>query len=105
MCIDIIGVTMEGKEIEQTIHLLKVLGEANRLKILYLLQKGSLCVCEIFESLSLPQNLTSHHLGVLKKVGLVDDEKKGLRVYYSLTPNGRKITKGVSEISGKGGFL
>lgn len=84
-------------------RLLKIVGEENRLRILCLLQEESLCVCEIFEKLNLPQNLTSHHLGVLKKAGLVDDKKRGQWVYYSLTPRGRKITKTVLKFVSKRG--
>ena len=87
----------------QAARLLKIVGEENRLKILCLLQEGGLCVCEIFEKLGLAQNLTSHHLSVLKEAGLVDDKKRGLRVYYSLTKRGRKITRTILKLADKGG--
>ena len=95
--------SQKNKEIKRAARLLKIVGEENRLKILCLLQEGGLCVCEIFEKLGLAQNLTSHHLNVLKKAGMVTDEKSGLRVYYSLTPKGRRITKTILKLVGKGG--
>ena len=61
---------------------LQAIGEPNRLKILCLLKKNKLCVCEIFEQLSLPQNLTSHHLKILKDAELVLSKKEGLKVIY-----------------------
>lgn len=68
----------------ETVEFLKIIAEENRLKILCLLQSGERCVCEIWQFLDLPQNLTSHHLKVLKDFGLVDDRKNGLKVYYSI---------------------
>jgi len=63
---------------------LKVIAEDNRLKILCLLQNGEQCVCEIWQFLDLPQNLTSHHLKVLKDFGLVSSRQEGLKVFYKL---------------------
>lgn len=64
----------------------KALSEENRLRIIKLLGgcRTSLCVCEIVEALNLPQHLISKQLNILKKVGLVQCEKKGKWVYYSL---------------------
>lgn len=61
---------------------LSVMAEDNRLKILCLLRQGELCVCEIWQHLGLPQNLTSHHLAVLKKLKLITARREGLRIYY-----------------------
>jgi ArsR family transcriptional regulator len=63
---------------------LKVFVEENCLKIFCLLKKGPLCVCEISQCLKLPQNLTSHHLKVLKDFGLVSSYRKGLKIFYQL---------------------
>lgn len=93
----------KNKEIKKTAYLLKVVSEANRLRILCLLQEGELCVCEIFVKLGLPQNLTSHHLSVLKKASLVNNEKRGQRIYYSLTLKGRKTTRTILKLISKGG--
>jgi len=61
------------------------------LKILCMLRRGGHCVCELEEYVCLSQSLISHHLKDLKDAGIVMDEKKGLRVYYSLTKKGEKI--------------
>ncbi len=63
---------------------LKVVSEESRLKILCLLKKEELCVCQIWKELELSQNLTSHHLKILKDSGLVSQRKEGLKVFYSL---------------------
>jgi ArsR family transcriptional regulator len=75
---------VSSPELMKTVDFLKVIAEENRLKILCLLQKGDLCVCDIWQYLGLPQNLTSHHLKVLKDFGLITSRKEGLRVHYSI---------------------
>jgi len=72
------------EEITITADFLKVIAEDNRLKILCLLKNGEKCVCEIWQFLNLPQNLTSHHLKVLKDFGLVSSRQEGLKVFYKL---------------------
>lgn len=81
----------ESKQIASLIPILKVVTEESRLKILCILRQGSHCVCEIEEHIDLSQSLISHHLKDLKETGVVQDEKKGLRVYYSLTKKGGRI--------------
>ena len=71
-------------ELKRVVDFLRTINEENRLKILCLLRKGEQCVCEIWECLKLPQNLTSHHLKVLKDFGLIYSEKRGLNVFYRL---------------------
>lgn len=82
----------EFKQITSLSSLLKLIGEESRLKILCILKQGQHCVCEIEEHVNQSQSLISHHLKDLKDAGLVQDEKKGLRVHYSLTEQGKKIT-------------
>lgn len=73
------------EELALTVDFLKIIAEENRLKILcILLNHGEKCVCEIWQHLALPQNLTSHHLKVLKGFGLLLARKEGLNVYYSV---------------------
>lgn len=79
------------KETEETVKLLKVIADENRLKIICILKNGEQCVCNIIENLKLSQSLVSHHLKKLKDVGLVKDNKKGFWVHYSLTEKGKRI--------------
>lgn len=83
---------MRSYKVDQLSALLTLLSEENRLRILFLLQAGERCVCKIFPELKLSQSLVSHHLRDLKKLGLIADEKRGLYVFYSLTPRGKEIT-------------
>lgn len=60
--------------------------ETRRRCLLLLVQHGELCVCELTYALGLPQPKISHHLGALRKAGMVSDNKQGLWVYYRLNP-------------------
>jgi ArsR family transcriptional regulator, arsenate/arsenite/antimonite-responsive transcriptional repressor len=72
--------------IETLEAVLKALADKTRLRILGLLLAGEICVCHIHESLGITQSKASRHLAYLRKVGLVEDRKKGLWVYYRLAP-------------------
>lgn len=82
---------IEFKNVSSLSSLIKLVGEESRLKILCILKQNKHCVCEIIEHLKLSQSLISHHLKDLKEVGIIQDEKRGLYVYYSLTERGKDI--------------
>ena len=65
---------------------LRAAAEPNRLRILALLAQGECCVGEVETALSLPQNLVSHHLSMLKGVGLVRSRRDGKWVFYRIEP-------------------
>ncbi len=74
----------EALYLEQISAALKVVADEKRLKMLYLLADGELCVCKIMAALGISQALASHHLGVLRGAGLVFDRRDAQWVYYSL---------------------
>jgi DNA-binding transcriptional ArsR family regulator len=69
----------------QNADTIKALADPTRLKILYLLKYGELCVCEIFTAMEKPQPTISHHLNILKKAGFLKWRKEGVWVHYSLS--------------------
>jgi len=79
------------KEVRQTVDLLKIVAEENRLKILCFLKTGERCVCDIWQDLDIPQNLVSHHLKVLKNSGLIGSRKDGLKMMYWI--NKKEVTR------------
>ena len=78
------GNSLEPGDGERVLPLLKVLSEPNRLSIYTLLTQGECCVCDIEADVRLPQNLVSHHLGVLREAGLILSRKQGRWVHYSI---------------------
>ncbi len=62
----------------------KALSDETRLRIVKLLEKGELCVCDIVAALDIIQPKVSFHLGVLWEAGLIKDRKQGKWIHYSL---------------------
>ena len=66
------------------VQLFKALADGPRLRILNLVAHRELCVCHIVEALGLGQSKVSRHLAHLRNAGLVNDQREGLWMYYSL---------------------
>jgi ArsR family transcriptional regulator len=67
--------------------LLAVVAEPNRLRVLLYLTQGPHHVGQLAGLLRVPMVNMSHHLGVLRQAGLINDAKDGRRVVYSLRPD------------------
>ncbi|MBF0224103.1 MAG: winged helix-turn-helix transcriptional regulator [Desulfobacterales bacterium] len=61
---------------------MKSLSDPIRVKILKMLQKKAMCVCEIQHALKIAQSTTSKHLKILEASGLITSKKNGLWVNY-----------------------
>lgn len=66
------------------LKVLKALSDPSRVKIMKMLQKRVMCVCEIKEALRIAQSTASKHLKILEDAGLVTSYKEGLWVNYIL---------------------
>lgn len=66
------------------IRVMKALSDPNRVKIMKMLEKKELCVCEITAVLGLAQSTISKHLKILEDAGLVDSWREGGWVNYRL---------------------
>jgi ArsR family transcriptional regulator, arsenate/arsenite/antimonite-responsive transcriptional repressor len=71
--------------VKEFIKVMKAMSDPNRVKIIKILQKRVMCVCEIQAAFHLAQPTISKHLKVLEEAGLVRHSKDGLWVNYSLT--------------------
>jgi ArsR family transcriptional regulator len=69
---------------EEFIKVMKALSDSSRIKIIKLLQRRNLCVCEIQEALKLSQSTVSKHLKILEKAGLVVSFREGQWVNHTL---------------------
>ena len=63
---------------------IKAMGHPTRLFIVEELSRGERCVCELTEMVDVDVSTVSKHLSVLKNAGIVQDEKRGSQVFYSL---------------------
>ena len=67
---------------EKVLNTFKALSDETRLRILKLLEKGELCVCDLVAALDQVQPKISFHLSTLKDAGLVRDRKEGKWIHY-----------------------
>lgn len=82
---DNISDSMPGEEtMDGMAELFKVFGDTTRIKILYALSKGELCVCDVAEVLEMTQPAISYQLKVLKQAKLVKSRREGKMTVYSL---------------------
>lgn len=65
-------------------EIFKVFGDSTRIKILYALFEGEMCVCDMAELLGVSQSAVSHQLRVLKQARLVKFRREGKVIFYSL---------------------
>jgi DNA-binding transcriptional ArsR family regulator len=72
------------REFEELVELYAALGNITRLKIIFSLAKGELCVCDIANVLGLSIPATSHQLKYLYERKLLKYRNDGKMVYYSL---------------------
>lgn len=66
-------------------QLFKVLSDNTRLRLLSLLAQRPHCVCEFQSILQASQPTISRHLAYLRRSGLVEVERHGKRIMYSLS--------------------
>ena len=68
--------------VDKKSRLLKAIANETRLKMLRLLSKREMCVCELTVALDMTQPTTSHHLNILENMRLIKDRKEGRWVFY-----------------------
>ncbi len=69
---------------DESIRLMRALSDPARLRLLRLLQHGELCVCELVDTLRMPQYAVSRHLRCLRALGLVEARRDGRWMHYRL---------------------
>jgi ArsR family transcriptional regulator len=69
---------------EARAEIVRALAHPTRLFIVQELSKGERCVCELRKEIGADISTVSKHLSVLKNAGLVEDDKRGLQVFYRL---------------------
>jgi ArsR family transcriptional regulator, arsenate/arsenite/antimonite-responsive transcriptional repressor len=85
------------KHMQQAERLCRALADATRLRILALLARGEVCVCDLHQSLGISQPKASRHLGHLRRAGLVETRREGLWVHYRLVEAADPFVTGLVE--------
>ena len=91
-CAPIADPGLSDDEAVATAELFRALGDPARVKILHVLatQTDAVCGCDLEQPLGLSQPTVSFHLKKLHAAGVLDREKVGSWVYYSLNAEARR---------------
>ena len=91
-CAPIAEPGLSDDEAVATAELFRALGDPARVRILHILatQTDEVCGCDLEQPLGLSQPTVSFHLKKLAEAGVLDREKRGVWVYYSLNPEARR---------------
>lgn len=76
---------------DQLINIYKVMSDETRIRILNLLYKQDLCVCELTELLDLSQPKISKHIAKIRNAGLVNTFRNEQYIYYSLDKDNKTL--------------
>jgi len=77
----LVGIEEAGRLAEQ----FKLLADPTRTRLLFaLLEAGELCVCDLAETIGVPESSVSHALRLLRTAGIVRNRRDGRMIYYSL---------------------
>lgn len=68
----------------ERVAVLKALAHPSRLFIVEELARGERCVCELTRMIGADVSTVSKHLALLRRAGLVTDDKRGNQVFYRL---------------------
>ena len=71
-------------ELYDLAELFKVFGDSTRIRILFVLHEGEVCVQDIADALQMTQSAVSHQLKILKQSKLVGSRREGKQMFYSL---------------------
>lgn len=82
-------------------ELFKAISDLTRVRILFCLLGGEMCVCDIQELVGVTQSAVSHQLRVLKQAGLVKYRREGKSLYYSIADShvSTMLATGLEHIS------
>ena len=78
-------VIIDPAEAAELANLFKLLADPTRARLLHaLLEAGELCVCDLAQTIDVPETSVSHALRLLRTAGIVRNRRAGRMIYYSL---------------------
>ncbi|MDF1525724.1 MAG: metalloregulator ArsR/SmtB family transcription factor [bacterium] len=72
------------EDVDLVTRTFKAMGDPTRLRILWALQPGELCVCDLAALLEITESAVSHQLRILRHLDLVINRREGTILYYRL---------------------
>src|SRR5207237_8568301 len=78
-------------DVDELLAAVRVLSDPRRFQIMRSLLEAELCVCDVIDQLGVGQSLVSHHLGVLRRAGLIRARRDAQWVYYSVEPERLRV--------------
>lgn len=88
-CTPLFAGVIDDQDATDMAPVLAALADPVRLRMVSMLAAapdGSACGCDLEEPLGLSQPTVSHHLKVLREAGLIEGERRGRWIHYSVIP-------------------
>lgn len=83
-CGNSINILPTEEQMSDLADFFKIFGDKTRVRILYSLKEGELCVCELADAMGMTSPAISHQLRILKTNRLIKSRREGKTVIYSL---------------------
>ena len=86
-CASVLAAPLDTTDAAELANGFSALADPVRLRVLSILAaspEGEVCVCDFVEPLAKSQPTVSHHLRILSEAGLVQGDRRGKWVWYSL---------------------
>jgi len=80
---------------KDVVKIFKALADPTRLRIVLLLRRRELCVCELMFVLRMEQSRVSHHMRVLRDAGIVEDVRNGRWIIYRIPEEAQSLLEGL----------
>jgi DNA-binding transcriptional ArsR family regulator len=88
---------MSTRHREDVTRIFRALSVQNRLEIVRLLAERTLCVGALSNLLGISAGAVSQHLRVLRDAGLVQPDRRGYFIHYSLAPGAAEHCRAVLQ--------
>lgn len=92
----LISYSIDDREAEDIARFFSVLSDPVRIKILKILEKRIMCVCELKIALGLSQPTISYHLKLLRECGCIKPVKKGKWIFYKIA--NKKLVRSIFSL-------
>ena len=80
---------------KNVVKIFKALSDPTRLRIMLLLRRRELCVCELMFILGMEQSRVSHHMRILRDAGIAEDVRDGRWIIYRVPEEARMLLEGL----------